>query len=78
MLEKNLTYEYFFTHPYWIYDVNEDKLILNEKVYSKYEDLVFKISKKYPKIRFSKPSIHLKLKDLTFDMRHLRSKNLIF
>ena len=76
--KKILTYEYFFTHPYWIYDVNEDILILNEKVYSKYEDLVFKISKKYPKIRFSKPSIHLKLNELTFDMRHLRSKNFIF
>lgn len=76
--KKNLRYEYFITHPYWLYDTNEDNLIINEKVYSKYRSLIAELSMNYQNIRFSKPFIILKLKELTYDKRHLRSKGFIF
>lgn len=71
--KKNLSFELFFTHPYWLYDESGDDLIINDNVHAKYKELIFKLSKKYPDFKFSEPQNQLKLTDLTSDKRHLRS-----
>ncbi len=76
--KKNLRYDYFITHPYWLYDFNKNNLIINENVYSKYKSLVAELSRNYENIRFSKPLMNTKLKELTYDKRHLRSKSISF
>ena len=43
VLDKNIYLDYFITHPYWIYDVRENELNLNQTVYNKYKDLINKI-----------------------------------
>ena len=79
VLDKNIYLDYFITHPYWIYDVRENELNLNQTVYNKYKDLINKIHNKYPNIKFSKV-YNNKMNDveLTSDKRHLKSNNFLF
>lgn len=78
ILKKKLSFEFIITHPYWLYDFSEDSLVLNNNVLSKYEDLIFEISMKYPNIIFSKPQYSLNIERLTYDQRHLRSNIFTF
>jgi len=73
ILKKKLSFEFIITHPYWLYDSLDDSLALNNNVSSKYEDLIFEISLKYPNIISSKPQNYLNIERLTYDKRHLRS-----
>ena len=74
---KGSTFDYFISHPYWVYDFNDNLLIVNEEVYSKYDDLMNSIFAKYPTINISKVSkMKLKKSELTLDKRHLRSINI--
>lgn len=76
---KNLNYEFFFTHPYWIYDRRGQKLSINMKVYEKYNKLEKILMQEYPFIRFSKiKNRDIGLNNLTFDKRHLRSNQFTF
>ena len=78
-LDKNIYFDYFITHPYWIYDVSENELNLNQTTYNKYVDLINKIHSNYPNIRFSKVfNKKLNVVELTSDKRHLKSNNFLF
>ena len=79
VLDKNIYLDYFITHPYWIYDVRENELNLNQTVYNKYKDLINKIHNKYPNIKFSKVyNNKMNGVELTSDKRHLKSNNFLF
>lgn len=76
---KNLNFEFFFTHPYWIYDRRGQKLSINVKVYEKYNKLVKILTQEHPFIRFSNVDINdIDIDNLTFDKRHLRSNQFLF
>lgn len=77
-LLKKISFDLIFTHPYWLYDFSNGDLLLNKKVFSKYDELIFKISTKYPDIIFSKPQYNLNIDKLTHDKRHLRSNIFTF
>ena len=76
----NLNIEYIITHPYWLYDKNNDgKLFLNQTLLENINIIIcesFKPTKNINKILVSHLYKELNLKDLTFDKRHLKSNKI--
>tara|TARA_A100001011_G_C14309197_1_gene844717 strand:- start:121 stop:1050 length:930 start_codon:yes stop_codon:yes gene_type:complete len=76
---NKLNYEYYITHPYWLYNIVDNELVIDNETYKKYDDLTRLINLKFPFIKFSKiENKNIHISDLTYDKRHLRSKNYEF
>ena len=76
---KNLKYEYYLTHPYWLYDIADDELVINHSIYKKYEDLTKLINLSFPNIYFSNINKkNIDISELSLDQKHLRSNNFMF
>ncbi len=72
---------FVITHPYWVYSIDKknNKLLLDIELNKKVEKLIcksFYYTKKINRISISQVSERLKLRDLTFDKRHLKSSKI--
>ena len=77
----NLEIDFIVTHPYWVYSIDKksNKLLLDKLLNKKVEQLIcssFKSTKKINKILISQVPETLRLNDLTFDKRHLKSRKI--
>ena len=73
--------DFIVTHPYWVYSINKEKnkLLLEMGLNKKVEKLIcssFQSTKKISKILISQVPEALRLNDLTFDKRHLKSNKI--
>ena len=69
------------THPYWVYSIEKknDKLLLDKELNKKVQKLIcdsFKSTNKIKKILITNVPDSLELQSLTFDKRHLKSKQI--
>ena len=70
--------DFIVTHPYWVYSIvkKDNKLLLDKELNEKVETLIcnsFQRTKNIKKLLISQVPEVLRLQDLTFDKRHLKS-----
>jgi len=70
--------DFIVTHPYWVYSIvkKDNKLLLDKELNEKVETLIcnsFQHTKNIKKLLISQVPEVLRLQDLTFDKRHLKS-----
>ena len=77
----NLEIDFVVTHPYWVYSIEKknDKLLLDKELNKKVQKLIcnsFKSTNKIKKILITNVPDILELQSLTFDKKHLKSKEI--
>ena len=80
---NSLNIDIIVSHPYWLYNKENNELILNNEVFNKYNELCEKIKNQLKNynfnFKFSAPDVKLSYdKDLTSDKKHIISKKILF